>query len=207
MAAQAVAGRRIVAPQRGFQRFPADDTGTLAHQRFEQLEAGRVEAQRLAGAAGPPGVEIEHQVGNLQALAGATRAAQDRLDARIEFGQRERLDQIVVGTAAQTLQAIIERVAGSEHDHRHLAAGFAQAAAELVAIHAGQHDVEDDQVVMPGQRQMQSARPVARAIDDMTGGFEVVDDVGEDVRVVFDDQQTHALETSVCRGGKYSDGG
>jgi hypothetical protein len=107
------------------------------------------------------GVEVVAQVGHLQGTApAALGTAQHRFDARRQLRQGKWLEQVVIGTGAEALQAVVQLVTGGEHDHRRVAAGvFAQALAQGVAIDAGQHDVEHDQVVVFGGGQVQPDRP------------------------------------------------
>ena len=202
VAAQTVARWRLIAPEGKLHFFPAHHARTLAHQEFEQFEAGRIQLQRLTGATDLPGGEIEHQIIHLQTRLKTFAAPQHGIDARRQFGQGKGLDQIVIGAFAQPVQTIIKRIAGGQHDDRRALAAGAQAAAELKAIHARQHDVEHDQVIAAGQRQVQAAGAVVGAIDDMPSRRQVVRDVGQNVGMVFDDEQAHgSLKAGRDQGG------
>jgi len=77
-------------------------------------------------------------------------------DQELVYG--EWLDQIVVGADVETTHQVNLRAAGGEHQHGHCRV-FADAATHFVAIHAGQHQVQDDQVglFLFGQLQGRSA--------------------------------------------------
>ncbi|CAM5502499.1 hypothetical protein SSTU70S_00928 [Stutzerimonas stutzeri] len=118
-----------------------------------------VEPDRHTAAAHRQGVEVIDEVADLQLPApGTLAAAQHRFDAGDQLGQGEGLDQVVVGASLEPLDAIGQRIAGGEHDDRRVAPRIvAQALAHLIAVDTGQHDVQHDQVVVLGGRQMQAA--------------------------------------------------
>ena len=68
------------------------------------------------------------------------RAPHQRLQPRVEFGQRERLDQVVVGAGLEAFDLVRQQILGGQHQHRHpRAAGLAQLAAQRQAVEPGQH--------------------------------------------------------------------
>ena len=86
------------------------------------------------------------------ARAAPLDAAQQRLDPRDELAHRERLGHVVVGADAEADEHVGLVVAGGEHEDRDRALGL-DAAADLEAVDAGQHDVEHDDVgVAAGRR-------------------------------------------------------
>ncbi len=90
-------------------------------------------------------------------------AAQQRADARQQFGDRERLDDIVVGAGGEAADALAFLAARGQHDDRQLpwSRAGAQAPAELDAGQARQHPVEDHEI---GRAFLQLAgRPRRRA--------------------------------------------
>jgi hypothetical protein len=70
-------------------------------------------------------------------------APQQRPHASQQLAQRERLDQVVVGTRVKSRDPIVDLAARCEHQHRSAVATLAQAPAHLQAIQAGHGDVED----------------------------------------------------------------
>ncbi|MNH06809.1 hypothetical protein D3C79_661880 [compost metagenome] len=139
MAAQAVAVGAVVAPQGFFQYLATQHMRAFLHQHGEQLEADRVELEQTALAGHLQGVEVVVEVGDLQRTAPSPLGtAQHRFDARGQLGQGERLEQVVVGAGTEALQAVVQLVAGGEHDHRGVTPRvLAQALAQGVAIDAG----------------------------------------------------------------------
>ncbi len=132
---------------------------------------------------------IEHEVGVAQhlAVAAVARAAQQRPQARLELAQRERLDEVVVGADVEALDAIVDRVAGGQHQHRRPVAGLAHAAAHLEAVEPGHRDVEDHRVggrgrerverllAVGGERDLVAVEP-QRALERPPNGGLVIDD-------------------------------
>ncbi len=170
--------------------------GTLLHQQGENLQADGIELERLASATHLQGIQVVAEVGDLQlATAAPLGPAHHRLDACGQFGHGEGLDQIVVGPGAKALQAVVELVARGEHDHRGIAAGIlAQPLAEGVAVDAGQHDIEDEQIVMLGRGQVQAGQAVLGAVHAVALEAEVIQQVAENVAVVFHHQDTHVAD-------------
>ena len=73
-------------------------------------------------------------------------AAQERFDARQQFGRFERLGEVIVGPQFQAYDAIVELGLGGEHEDCDVVALLAQFAADFQAALAGQHDVEHDEI-------------------------------------------------------------
>ena len=120
------------------------------------------------------------------APAATLGATQHGFDTCGQFRQGKRLEQIVIGPRLEALQAIVQLVAGGEHDHRCVAARvFTQAFAQGVAINPRQHDIEHDQVVMLGGRQVQARQTVLRTVHGIALESEVIRQVGQNIAVVF----------------------
>ncbi|MNN81015.1 hypothetical protein D3C81_1977940 [compost metagenome] len=84
------------------------------------------------------------------------------------------------------MQTIIQLIAGREHDHRRFATGIlAQAFAQGVAIDARQHDIEHDQIVVLGGRQMQTRQTILSAVHGIAFEPQVIGQIGQDIAVVF----------------------
>ena len=92
------------------------------------------------------GGAVEHEVGEGERRPAGVDAPQQRAQAGVELAQRERLDEVVVGAGVEAVDAVVDRVARGEHEHRGAVAGGAQPAADLEAVDARHHDVEHDRV-------------------------------------------------------------
>ena len=121
----------------------------------------------------------------------------ERAQARQQLGERERLRQVVVGAGVEPGDAILDRVARGQHQHRRPDAALPQPAADLDAVDAGQHQVEHDRVVL--DRLGHPERVVAGPGD--VGGVALLDQAPAEqarhLELVLDDQDPH--RTSIVR--------
>ena len=115
---------------------------------------------------------VKPQIANLEHHAALDRAAAaERPHARQQLGQRERLDQVVIGAAIQSPNAIFDGVAGGQHQHRRLDPLFAQRPTHLEAIDVGQHHIEHDHVIVGGAGPHQRVAPAVHGVGrDRVGG-------------------------------------
>src|SRR2546429_3119355 len=123
-------------------------------------------------------------------LAGTTRllgAAQDRLDPGHQLPWAEGFGDVVVGPKLETDDPVDLGVAGGQHDDGYPAAG-PQAAADLEAVDAGKHEVEDHERRVQPVGLVQRLRPIG----DPGNGEPLVAQIQlqqrGDVVLVFDDQ-------------------
>ena len=79
---------------------------------------------------------------------------------RHQFGKGERLNEVVVRSRLQSAYAILDAMAGRQHDHRRLLA-LPQRGQQAEAINARQHGVEDDQVVVAVEAMWRPSMPLA----------------------------------------------
>ena len=96
-------------------------TGPL-HQKFEQAIFGRAQIDRAAGARHALLLAVDLEVAERQHVGEplGQRAPQQRAYARAQFGNRERLDDVVVGAGRQPAHALALLAAGGQHDDRQL---------------------------------------------------------------------------------------
>src|SRR5215213_2115522 len=113
-------GERVVAPDLVEQALAGDHEALVAHQVLEQLELPLGEVDLALAAGDLVRVGVQREVGGTQRRHPARRAApQQRAHAREQLLALERLDEVVVGTDVQPLDAGLERVARREHEDRH----------------------------------------------------------------------------------------
>ena len=93
----------------------------------------------------------------------AVAAAQLRAHAGQQFGEAERLGDVVVGAGVEAADGVHLAVLRGEEDDRHGRAALAHALADLEAVDAGQPDVEDQQVVGAVDPDAIASVPVATA--------------------------------------------
>src|SRR4029077_3526944 len=87
--------------------------------------------------------------------------------------------------------------ARAENEHRRLHAILAQRSQHAVAVHARQHQVENDQVGHRRTRERETARAVARHVDLVAFDLEVVAKPGGQVPVVLDDENSRHARNSM----------
>ncbi|EKQ62103.1 transcriptional regulator [Xanthomonas citri pv. malvacearum str. GSPB2388] len=134
------------------------------------------------------------------AAATAVRTRQQGFDAHLQLGQREGFGQVVVGAGAETGDLVRQFVACGEHDHRQFGLVLlTQPAQHFRSIHARHHPVQDQRVVMLGGRQMQAGDAIGRSVQGMPARFEIVEQVGNHIAVVFNDQQPHERVSRTAR--------
>ena len=78
----------------------------------------------------------------------ALGAPNDGVDACDELALVERLGEIVVGPEAEALDLGIELGEARQDQDRRLDAAGPEAAQDLVAVHVGQHEIQNDDVVV-----------------------------------------------------------
>src|SRR3546814_4112158 len=82
----------------------------------------------------------------------ALGAAHDRLDAGDQLALVEGLRQVVVGADAEALDLIVEAAEAGQNQDRGLDPRRPQAPQNLVAVHVGQPEIQDDDVVIVEDR-------------------------------------------------------
>ena len=119
---------------------------------------------------------------------------QQRLQARGQLGDRERLDEVVVGAGLQAGDAVLDLVARGQHADGHVDAVAAQLAHHADAVEPGHRHVEHDdrrRALRDGGERLQAVRggghgealEAQRALEGLPDGGLVVDD--EDQRFAY----------------------
>ncbi len=116
------------------------------------------------------------------------RAPQHGFDPRQEFLDAERLDDVVVGTQAKPRDPILLVAASGEDDHCLRGARLPYGAQQVEAVAAGEHEVQQQQVVRPRKRQLTAHIAASRLEDSIAGMPQGVDDAAANGGIVFDDE-------------------
>ena len=119
------------------------------------------------------------------------RTAKQRAEARQEHDERERLGEVVVSAGVQRLGLVVFTVFRGEHQYRRPVACFAQVLAHLEAVHARQHDVENDHVVTVLGGHPETIGTRQGNVDGEAFGFEPAAHRRRHLLLVFDDEHTH----------------
>ena len=136
-----------VSPDLGEQFGLGHGAAAAGKQIAEQPQLGRGQVQRPAIPPGGVRGLVQHEAtsldGDRHQPAGA---AQQRMHPGQQLGQRERLDQIVIGAGGEPGQPVVQPVArGQEQDGQ--VGAVAQHPGQGQPVRAGgQHDVQDSQV-------------------------------------------------------------
>ena len=164
------------------------------------MNSTEVSSTGCAAAGDVAGAEREFNVADLQdfvviaagrAGRGFAGAAQNGANARHQFARIERLGEIIVGADLQSQDAIDGLAAGGEQQNRH-GGLVTQRLEQLESGAAGQHHIENDQLVVIGEGGGQSGVMVVGGIDVKALGLEKsLQQIDERVVVVDDEQLVH----------------
>ncbi len=134
------------------------------------------------------GDDLEVAEGELVVAArDRAHAPQQRPDARRELLRGERLGEVVVGAGLQTGDHVVRVGAGRHHHDRHVARA-AQVAAQLEAVDARQHDVDQHDVARLTLEEDDRRLAAVRLVDRPALVLERQLDRGADALVVLNGQ-------------------
>ena len=133
------------------------------------------------------------------------RAPRQRPDARDQFGERERLRQVVVGAEAEARDPVLDPGRRGQHQHPGPSPLLDQRLAHPVAVHLGQVAIEHDHVVVVDRGLPQPGRAVERDVDRHALALQPERDRLGQLRLILDHQHAH----SPCQkcGGSPPDAG
>ena len=114
-------------------------------------------------------------------------AAVESSQPREQLFEGEWLGEIVVRAAIQHADAIADRMTGADDQDRRVDALIPHLPADLEAVQARQHQVEDDGVVLDGDGLIDSRGTVLGEIDDVVILAESFQQEPADRRVVFNE--------------------
>src|SRR5580704_10900006 len=95
----------------------AQGPAAVTHQVFEDAELFRRELNVLAGADDFAANAIEREVAHLQAFRRRLTTPQASAHAGQELHEGERLYQVIVSSAFQTLDAVVDGLTGAQNQH------------------------------------------------------------------------------------------
>ena len=187
-----------VAPDVFEELFGGVDAFAVAHEEFEEVEFPGLEANGLVAQGDLAGGAGEGEFAGLDGVAGwgvgvadffleQLTAAQHGLDAGDEFAHGEGLGHVVVSADFEADDAVDFVVAGGEHQDGDGAAA-ADLAADVEAVHAGEHEVEHQEVGLVGEGEFEAAFAVGGGFDLVALAAEVVGDGAGEAFLVLDDQ-------------------
>ena len=178
---------QLLLDQRPRQHAPFVVQKQLQHRQF-----ARRQRHLLTVAAHAAGGAVEHHVAVRQLWHQlAVTTADQRLQARRHFGQRERFAQIVVGAALQPADPLLQRIAGGKDQHRHILPGLAPLAQEIQSIEARQAEIEDHRVIRRAAQGVFTNRAVGEPVQIEAEFGQPGLDAVPDQFVIFDQQNSH----------------
>ena len=117
--------------------------------------------------------------------------AQDGAHPGQQFGEREGLHEVVIGTQFQPLDPIRHGITGRQEHHGSLPVGLADGAEYRPPIAARKLHVENDQVVVFGEGQVQAVVAAGGDIRREAAFRQALLQVARGFRFVLDNQDTH----------------
>jgi len=118
-------------------------------------------------------------------------AARERVDPRQQLTHSERLGQVVVGARGKADHLVVLGSARRQHQDRQLRPDLAKPAADLEAVEAGQHQVEQHQVERIAGRTVEAGRAVGHRLGFVSGRGQQVYQTLAQRLLVFHDQDPH----------------
>src|SRR5262245_1196487 len=141
--------------------------------------------------------DIDFQVGDSKLVRmSGRRSAQNRLDPRQEFGERERLYEVVVSPQDKSLDTVRDCVPGGQEEHGGILACLPEITDDGPAVAARQHDVQNDEIIISRIGEMRSLLTIGGDVDDKAALPEALLQVGCCLVLVFNDQKLHRPTTS-----------
>ena len=140
------------------------------------------------------GVEVDGDLaGADDRLRMALRAADDGVDAGDQFVAVEWLGDIIVGAEAQGADLAVHLAHARQDQHRGADLGGAQFLEHVIAVHVGQVEVEQDDVVIIELAEIEAFfAEIGRVDVEAFGAEHQLDALGRG-RLVFDQQDSHWL--------------
>ncbi len=181
------------------QGLTGEDPPGVREQQLEQLELLQRQVDQLAPHQNLVTLGIEAHVAHDEGLAsylvvGHGGPPQHRAHAGDQLAQTVGLGDVVVGTHLEAHHGVDLAALGRDHDDRHPALG-PQLAADVDAVHLGQHHVQQHEVGAGGVEDVQSLGAVARHLDEEALALQT-DDEGFDEGLLVLDDEDGGLELS-----------
>jgi hypothetical protein len=167
------------------------DLAAVQHEVFDQRELHGGQWQGFAVAAHFARAQVDLQIAELDRRARLVRApAHERAHAREELFELERLGEVVVGASVEQIDLVRERVERGQHED---GSGLrrAQLAQERAAVDAREHQVEDDEVVVPATELVPREVAVLRHIAGVALLAQRALQRRGQIGLVLDDQDSH----------------
>jgi len=165
----------------------------------EVLEDGAFPARQKERAAADADIALDCVERDIAGMKGRSESAagtpQERIDPRNELRHCERLDEVVIGSRVQPAHAIVDRVAGREHQNGGLVAGGPHVRENAEPVAVGQPQVQHHGVVGREREGLASVGAPAHRIDRKADPLQGCGQNFCDPSFVLYDQEAHVSPT------------
>ena len=117
--------------------------------------------------------------------------ANERLDAREQFGEGEGLREIIVAPGPQAAHAIVHGSFRAQDDDRHFHPLRPPLLDHAEAIETGEHQIDNGGVVVIVQSEVQAVIPTLRSVHGEARLLQPFADEFGDFSVIFDEEDAH----------------
>ena len=124
-------------------------------------------------------------------------SAEDGVEARDQLFDVKRFGEIIVGSEVEAIEAFVEGAAGGDEDDGDAHAFSAELTEDAEAVATGQHDIEDDGVVVTGGREYEAVVAIIGVVDDKAASGETLGHEPGEFGVIFDQKNFHG-SPSLC---------
>jgi hypothetical protein len=183
-----------LAPNR-IQDFVArDDAADVFDQQFKNTKFGLGEMDFATIAEGSERGDIQGEASEFENVPAAELVAADQgADAGEKFLKGERLCEVVVGPGIEAAHDIVKGIAGGKHQDGRFLFPLAEQARYLESAHAGQHDVEENNVEGLGGREFECRHAVPGMADLVLLLAQATGEQSGHFRFVFYNENSHTL--------------
>jgi hypothetical protein len=172
-----------------------EDLADVGNHVFEQCIFFRGQFDATAGTCDALGEAVDFEVGEAEDVgAFGGRAAQESFDADEELGEGEGLGEVIIGAFFKEFDFIGGGIASREDEDGGVLSVGAEAAEEVEAADAREHEVEDDEVVTGGGSELPGAEAIVDDVEGVAFGAEAASYEVGDFLFVFDKEQAHKLD-------------
>jgi len=178
-----------VLPDVGAGNDPSDVVGEI----FQEGILAAAEIDGFAGAANDAVSGVDLEIGDAEdGGLGFILAADHGADAGQQFGEHKGLDEIIVGAEFQAGDPVLRGVLGGEKQDHGGTVAFAKLAKNGQSVDLGEHDVEDDDVVLAIAGVPKRGLAVGGFIHGEAGLAKALNERLAKRLEIFDDEKAHA---------------
>jgi hypothetical protein len=170
-----------------------DNFAAMEGEEFEERVFAGGERERSLNSGYGFGIQVDGELSNADDGGWfAGRASDERAEACAEFGKVKGFGEVVVCAAVEAADTIVDLVAGRE-DQDGNSVGFAELLQEFPAVEFGKQQIQDNGIIRPGARFVESFFTVGGLIDGISVFAQHLSDGAEEIRFVFDHEDTHGF--------------